>query len=239
MRSPQQRTAVATLVALTLVGSVAAGASDSRAISRADRICRKAASRLDDGRLEDAESAYRRALEAYPGSWAAHEGLGRVAMKRGEYAEALAHLARAWASFAEEQGRLTDAQVEAAVELDRVRQTYDDYALRGPNIGCGHQAPNEFEHQVELSTELAPPPGLFFRMGVCLLHLARPADAREAFLAEVQATPGSAASHVNLAVCELQLGRPEEALAELDRAVSLGADEPAGLRSDIMAARND
>jgi tetratricopeptide (TPR) repeat protein len=236
MSFPRYRKITSILVVLALFGAARASGDENRELDRADRICRKAASQLEKGRLEDAESSYRRALEAYSGSWAAHEGLGRVAMKRGEYAPALAHLARAWTNFVEEQTRLTDAQVSAAIELDRVRQAYDDYAIRGPNIGCGHQTPNEFSHQVRLSTEVAPPPGLFFRMGVCLLRLGRPADAREAFLAEIQVVPDLASPHLNLAVCELQLGRPQEAITELDRAVALGAEEPAGLRSDILSA---
>jgi tetratricopeptide (TPR) repeat protein len=221
---------------LAVSGVALAGSDESRKIAHAERICRKGVGQLEEGRLADADSTFRRALEAYPDSWVAHEGLGLVAMKGGQYAPALAHLARAWTAFVEHQRRSTDAQVSAALELDRVRQAYDDYAIRGPNIGCGHQTPNEFDHQVELSAEVTPPPGLFFRMGVCLLHLDRAADAREAFLAELQVSPELAAPHLNLAVCELQLGQPREALVELDQAVALGANEPAGLRADILAA---
>ena len=238
MKLSRCREAASILIVLAVVGTVRAGGEEGRKAEHASQICRKAESQLEKGRLEEAEASFHRALEAYPGSWAAHEGLGRVAMKTREYASALVHLAQAWTTFVEEQRRATDAQVSAAIELDRVRQAYDDYAIRGPNIGCGHQTPNEFAHHVRLSSEIAPPPGLFFRMGVCLLHLGRAADAREAILAEVQVTPESAAPHLNLAVCELRLGRAREALSELDTAVALGADEPAGLRADILATRD-
>lgn len=225
---------------------VAIAAAGSPAPEKAQLLARRGLNELEAGRIERAERDLHEAVTADPGSPEAHEGLGRLAMARGDWAGALGELLRARTLYRERALTLLQQRAEAARREEVTRQSFKDMVGRFSDSGCWtetsyrHRIPGaaEMDGRVEAPDvqELPLPRGLAFRIGVCLLHLGRAGEARQALLDELRVSPRSPAVYANLAVAEWRLGRPAEALRALDRVRELGGREPPGLRQEIRRA---
>jgi len=214
---------------------------------RAERAVRRGMAALRRGDLTAARARFREAVRLDPGLPEAHDGLGRVAMRRRAWREALGHLERARELYRARELERARREAEEAMEAERARQGLRDFVSGElSESGCWTEqtyrlvipgaARLDREGSAPPPEEVDDPPGLMFRIGVCRLHLGDLRGAREAFLRELAVAPANGAAHLDLAVCELRLGRPDRALTELDLAVRSGIREPPGLRDEIEAA---
>ncbi len=232
---------------LALAPGLAAAAQVSvSGTAKAALLDQRGLKQLRQGDLDAAEQSFRKALELEPNDPDAHHGLGRVAMRRHDYREALSHLLRARELYARRAAQAGATRLEVAAELDRHRRSASDQAASFADAGCltergvglwmsSPQTGDETDEPGGVDLR-GTPPGLSFRIGTCDLHLGHFEAARTELERELLIAPGNAAAHLNLAVVLLRLGQPAQALEELDTAVRLGAKEPEGLRSDILAA---
>ncbi|NOZ94242.1 MAG: tetratricopeptide repeat protein [Acidobacteria bacterium] len=228
-------------------GSTAAAQVSASGAAKAALLDQRGLKQLRHGDLDAAEHSFRKALELGPDDPDAYHGLGRVAMRRHDYREALSYLLRARELYARRAAQAGATRLEAAAELDRHRRSASDQAASFADAGCltergvdlwmsSPQSGGETDGPGGVDLR-GTPPGLSFRIGTCQLHLGHFEAARTELERELLIAPGNAAAHLNLAVVLLRLDQPAQALEELDTAVRLGAKEPKGLRSDIVAAR--
>ncbi len=229
------RTVLFAALALAVAGQ--ASTQQAHQVDRANRLCVRGLRHLQAGRVEQARAAFLKAQESAPGLAAAADGLARVALHEGRYERALQGFITAAQRYESAVAAAARRRAEAAEDLQKVQTAYRDYGVKnGP--GCSDRlAGQSGQDPASLldPTEDPLPAGLRFRIGVCLLHLGRVGEARGAFRAELERHPDSAVSHVNLAVCELELGDPSQALVEVQAARRLGAKVPDGLEHDIRA----
>lgn len=155
----------------------------------------EAARLFEKGRLDDAEASFRLAIELHPHVPAAHAGLGLVALARGHLEEAEVHL-------------------RAAVEID------EDFAIAWSNRGVvaerrGDLASAQAYYEQALSIlPLFPDPRR--NLVLLLLHLEQASAARAHAMRLVQISDDRARDIALLALCEMALGRPNEARARLE-----------------------
>lgn len=227
---PSLVAAVAFMLALP---PLAASASPKPA-DRAARLCTRGARHLESGNLQAARRAFARASELAPDLPEAADGLGRVALADRHYAEALAQLRRAADLYSIRATRIAGQNLEVADDLERLQRDFSAYGVTGsPCSGTVLFYDQLTPREIYADGSDPLPPGLRFRIGVCLLRLGRPEEARAALREELEHHPRTAAAHVNLAVCELALGNAPAALSELQAASRLGATVPTGLEDEI------
>lgn len=155
------------------------------------------------GKLAEAEQAYRRILSETPHAFDALHLLGVLTLQRGQAPEGLALIARAlsvrpdsaeaWSTLALGQARLR-RYGEALASYDRV------VALK-PGDAAAHTG-----------------------RGNALMELRRFADALAAYDRAIALNPGHAAAHHNRGTALKELSRHGEALAAYDRAIALQPD---------------
>lgn len=227
-------------------GPAAAGQISGSGGAKAALLDHRGLKQLRHGDLDAAEHSFRKAVELGPNNPDAYHGLGRVAMRRHDYREALSYLLRARELYARRAAQVDAIRSDVAAELDRHRRSASDQAASFADAGCltergvdlwmsSPQSGDETDEPGGVDLR-GTPPGLSFRIGTCQLHLGHFEAARTELERELLIAPDNAAAHLNLAVVLLRLDQPAQAFEELDTAVRLGAQEPEGLRSDILVA---
>ena len=165
------------------------------------------------GRLGEAAAAYRRAVEAEPGSFALQEVLGLTLYQLGRPDEAARELTAALALDPDLPAALVPA------ERARIR-----YALGGiaANQGQGELALEHFREAVRLDPGYAE---AHLQVGNLLGAAGRLEEALAAFDRAVAADPDLAEARLQRATTLMDLGRFAEAVPDLERRLELEPDD--------------
>jgi protein O-GlcNAc transferase len=157
------------------------------------------------GRLEQAQTAYRAALEADPGNLDAEHMLGVIALQRGQPEEALLHFERVVARMPE-----SAAAHNSLGEAQR-------------RLGRGEAALASLSRAVELDPHLGE---AHYNLAGLLRSLGRAPEAIEAYRRFLAINPHYAEAHLGLAAAQRDAGSPDEALASGQRALALAPEAP-------------
>ncbi len=190
------------------------------------------------GRLERAQSLYRKALEKDPGNSDALHLLGVAAYQRGDSAAAIELIERALPDLLDlpevhlnlgnalrEAGRLAEA-------VDRYRRAIaiePGYGMAHSNLGRALIDQGALEAGLECSrraVELIPDfLGAHVNCAAALLGLERFAEAEPAFRRALELQPGDASLYSDLGRVLTRLGRLDDAVACHERAITLSPDD--------------
>jgi protein O-GlcNAc transferase len=189
------------------------------------------------GRLEEAEAAYRRVLEADPRYGDAWHYLGVLLAQRGDQLGAVAAIGKALA--ADDKGALAHFHLAESLRMlgrnEAALASYDRAIALGPDFPPAHDARawvltelDRFEEALEASAKvlsLAPDrPEGYFRRGNALLGLGDNEAALEAFDRALALDPDGVIA-LNGRGCALQaLGRREEAVQAFHNAAVVKPD---------------
>jgi tetratricopeptide (TPR) repeat protein len=195
-------------VAIVLVLILASGWRRERRTAEVMRLANDGIGRLQLGRKEEAREAFRSALDISPDNAAALGNLAIVEMQLGYDEAALVH---------------AQAAVRAAPEE----------AVHHYNLGNLLATKKRYEEALaSLRRAVEIDPGYVYaynELGNVYLELDRPAEARKAFEAGLSHDRMLAKLHKNLARADLAEGHPEEAILDLETALSLYSPaDPAG-----------
>jgi len=192
----------------------------------------------------DAETLYRATLRRNPGSWMAHNNLGRLLVDAGRMDEARVHLEESLRLRGDlpephfslgllelRQARLAEAagRFETAVRLDPgFAEARNNLGLAWLRLGRAADALGAFDEARRLDPGLAPA-----HKNACeaLVELGRPADAFVACEEALGLDPEYPEAHHQLGIALFGLGRLDEAVAEYERALRS--------RSDLAQAHSD
>jgi len=157
------------------------------------------------GRSEEAVAAFRRALAIEPGHAAAHANLCRLLRALGRDAEALPH--------AERLAELRPQDAQARFAMGELLQ-----ALRrfGPAVAA---------FRATLALDPAYPDARFC-LGNALRGSGDDEGAHAEYSAVIAGNPEAAGAWANRCVVAIDLGRPHEALADIERALALKPKNP-------------
>jgi tetratricopeptide (TPR) repeat protein len=157
-----------------------------------------------DGKLEQAEAHYLRAIDLQPDYAPAYNNLGVMQRAAGRVDEAIATYRR-------------------AIEL---RGDYPDAHYNLANALLQQNRAQEAAEHFEIALKSIPDSaGVRNNLGIALAAQNRPADAAAAFRAAVAAEPKSAVAHRNLADALSEAGQVTEALAEYRIASTLDPND--------------
>ena len=210
-------------------------------MSDADALFRSGQTHHRDGRLDEAEAAYRRVLDLSPGHAEAFHMLGVLASGRGDRDDALTLFERA-AALKPGDGRILNNLGTAYRAAGRTAEAETCYrkalecspdSLR-PRINLANTlaARGDLDRALqEYRTALAQAPddaGLRNNYAAALRSAGDFAGAEAVYRALVADQPDSATAHNNLGVVCMDLGRPEDAAASYRRALDL---EPENLEA--------
>lgn len=199
--------------------------------------------------LDEAEAAYRRALEADARSTLALEGLGNVRFERGDLDGAIAHYAAAAADprainarhrlavARTERGDLEGAvrALEGALEIDPA-DVYALYALGGLEERRGRRAKAEARQREALRIEPGHRGARFALAGI-LVDSHRFEEA-EVELGRLEAGGAAALAEYGFARMAARQGRADLAAKRLERVLELGVTHPGRvLADDAFTAR--
>jgi tetratricopeptide (TPR) repeat protein len=223
-------------------------------VRQASTLCRKAERAAARGDVALAVPLFERALGAVPGFPDAKLGLGHLAMAAGRFEDALRAYRGAREGFRAMGEAVAELRAEryreAQREIQQVQAEIADMARvhAGGVTGTGAFEATDVSARLQDRLRalqaiplpgppsLDPPADVFFHEGVALFRLDRLDEAHAAWTACARLHPGFAAVHRNLAVLEWKAGRFEAALAELDRAETLGFPADPSMRQDLEAA---
>jgi tetratricopeptide (TPR) repeat protein len=190
----------------------------------------------------DADTLYRRTLEANPSSWMAHHNLGASQLNKpgGRLDEAVGHLEAALRlnpRYADahnsigvalkQMGRLDEASShhEEAIRLK------PDFAAAHNNLGAVRYLQERFDQaEAHYRKALEVSPGYADarrNLGLVLARTGRPAEALDHFRAALDLSPDSAEAHANLGSLLFRLKRYPEAIPHLQDAVRLDPNHAA------------
>jgi protein O-GlcNAc transferase len=169
----------------------------------ADEMVARGLTLHQQGRRAEAEAAYRRVLEEWPGHADAWHLLGVVAMEAG--------------------------RPDAAVELiGRAAEIRPGFAIYYGNLGEAYRRLGDFPRAVaalEEAIRLEPDHAdAHLNLGSALRAVGRLPEAVERLRTAVRLRPLSALAHFNLGLALTEVGNEEEAIAELREAIRLGGD---------------
>ena len=160
------------------------------------------------GRRQEALASYRDALQTDPDFAPAHVGLGAALVDLKRYEKALESLERA-----------------GSLEMDPATAATSHYlagrALR--ELGRMAEAAVRFEQAIESDPNHAE---ALDHLALWRFQQRRYQDALDLYRAHAVLEPDSATIHANIGVTLYYLGRPEEALAAMERVLQLDADHP-------------
>ena len=155
---------------------------------------------LDAGETEAAIAHARRAIELRPDYAEAENNLGRALLLAGRPEESVGHFERA--------GRLDPRDAEAP----------NNRGAALASLGRNAEAIASFEAALRINPNHA---GALYNYGLVLGREGDFAGARARFVAAIAQRPDYAEAHANLGLALVALGRLEEALPHLERAVQL------------------
>jgi tetratricopeptide (TPR) repeat protein len=159
-----------------------------------------------EGRIDEAEAHYERAIQLQPDYAPAYNNLGVMQRAAGRVDEAIATYERALLL----KGDYPDAHynlANALLERNRPQEAAEHFRIALRSIPDSAGAANN--------------------LGIALSAQDRPADAIAAFRAAVAAEPQSAVAHRNLADALSSGGHIPEAVTEFERAMALDPKDPA------------
>ena len=160
-----------------------------------------------EGRGEEVVALAKRALQVDPRNTQAHVLIGEVFMERQDHAGALPHLRRA---------------VEIQPKLDRNRQN-----LAACLIGL-----RQFDEAERLLRDILARhpqfPLAHFHLGLLCEEQGRPAEARQAYLAELEHNGDYVPARFNLGALALELGDAAGYRAQMEKIIELAPDRPKG-----------
>ncbi len=151
-----------------------------------------------EGRLADAESAYRRAVAADPTNAGAHESLATLLVRRGDAEGAIEHFG-----------------VAVRLEPENAR-THSDLGALLAELGRTDRALEHLGRAVELEPALAP---ALLALGKLQSRRGRFADAERAFREVLGRDPGNGDARLGLGAVLAQSGDFEQAVVELEAAL--------------------
>jgi tetratricopeptide (TPR) repeat protein len=160
------------------------------------------------GRSDDAERAYRRALDSDPSLDEVRLALADLLVERGSIDAAVAE----WRIAADRNPAILEFQVKIAEAYESV-QRFEEAAAAYSRAIDRH----------------GDDPSLRLRLGRVLHASGRTGAALEQFREACRGPLATAECFVELAAALLEVGRLEEALEALDRALALSPDDPAAL----------
>lgn len=202
-----------------------------------DVLLGQAITHLQQGRLDEAESIFRRILRDNPEHADANHLLGIIALQRGAYDIAVELIARAiqcnprasmfysnLGNALYRQGRFQEAlsAIEQAIRLgSNVPETFYNGGNALQALGRLNESLAAYEHAIRLRPDYLD--AHYSRCAV-LLGLGRAQDAERGYRRVLELNPRHAGACNNLAVTLVGLGRYEEALTFCERALSLIPD---------------
>ena len=155
------------------------------------------------GQFHDAADAYAAVLAVDPDRAAAHAGLGRALFRLGHYAEALDAMTRATAR----QPDLPDA-----VTLHRLM------GQAAQQLGRAGEAAGHYDRALRLDPHDVP---ALDRLAMVRFGQRQFAAALDLYGRLLEVNPDDAQTHANLGATLYHLGRPDDAIASLQRALAL------------------
>jgi predicted TPR repeat methyltransferase len=168
-----------------------------------------------EGRLDEAEGAYRLLLESHPEDADVLQLLGVIAAQTGRLEEA--------EGFLDQALKYDPSHAEAHNNLGNLRQLQ---GRLGDAVTCHRRA-------VELRPESVR---AHFNLGVALGSAGSLDEAAESYLRCLELTPAMAAAHHNLGMIRKRQGRLDEAAESLTRATRLSPDD-AGAHENLGVVR--
>lgn len=165
--------------------------------------CRGMAS-LQQDQVEAALADCQQAVTTAPREALGHFCIGRIARARGDWDGARAALQRA---------------IDLNAALDEARATMGDVYTRAGDLAAGEQWLRE-------AIDRAPTGDRYAQLGMNLFAQRRFEDALAAYVEADRRNPGQPAYLANLGVCSRSLGRVDEALDYLSRAISAEPSNP-------------
>ena len=195
-----------------------------RKANRSNRSCPIATKALDaaiqfhqSGRLVQAEQAYRRVLEAAPGSAQATYLLGIVTRQLDRPDEATALLQQA-----------VSLKPDHAAALSELAKLYHEQGLL-------ETCAETLRRLIALRPDLVD---LHNNFGIVLRRLGKPEEAKDAYLKAIELSPNRAQTHYNLGRVHQELGQYSEASAAYRQAIALDPKMVDAHRCLVNALRN-
>ena len=185
---------------------------------------------LEQHRLSSAGSRFQQALSIDPQCVRAQFGLGMVALEHDEYGEAIGHLEQASAV----QPAASSIQYNLGLayrglgDTTRAASFFDESSTRA-------QIPIAFQDPIlEEVGDLRGSSSVYVRRGMMAANQGLFDAAVKEFKLAMEANPERPSTRYNFAGALLKLGRPQEALAQLEELVEL---DPAYTRGHVLLAR--
>ncbi|MGH7140715.1 MAG: FkbM family methyltransferase, partial [Pirellulales bacterium] len=189
------------------------------------------------GRLDEALTAYRRAAEIKPDLAEAYNNIGLVDAAQHRLQDAVAAYRRALAlnpSFAQAHNNLglvqrELGQLDAAIESCREATRHAaEFPQAHSNLGCFLQEAGRYEEGIDVLTAAlrldANYPQAFNNLGICYWRLGRYQEAIASYRRAIELAPDGAEAHNNLASALRDEGELDDALACYERAIELKPD---------------
>jgi Flp pilus assembly protein TadD len=204
--------------------------------------------RLDEERMEEAETDSRRAVELDPNRSAAWNNLGRIQFERGDLDGTIPFFEKALAlqpdfpvalsnraAVAARQGDLVLALdlLDRALALDPLStDARRDRIIVLKALGREDESLGEIRAYLDLAPDDA---AMHNELGVALLDSGDPGEALASFERALELAPGKPLFLQNQSYALLALGRPEQALAAALEAEARGAQLPRGFLEGLRA----
>lgn len=239
--------------------SLSAAPVTAQSMQRAASYCDEGVKALNVGDVAKAKSRYEKALGLVPSFPDAHMGMGHVAMKKGQFEEALKEFERAKDSFRELGAAIFDLQVKRFNDTQRqigsLRDTlrsYQNALVASQRSAAGRSDTTIIDRQivqieeairrleaVQMPIREAPhdPPGeVFFHLGNAQFRLGRLDEALASWETCAAKSPKFAMVQNNLTVAYWKKGRFEDARKSLARAEELGFPVDRQMKADLEQA---
>ncbi len=191
-----------------------------------------------EGRMDEAISHYKVALQMRPNYAQTHDNLGHALLQQGEVDEAIFHLQKALQinpGLANAHYNLGNAFVqkgrvdEAITQYQTALQIRPDYAQAHDNLGKTLLQQGRVDEAIDhLQKALQIEPGLlnaYYNLGNALLQKGRVDEAITQYQTALQIRPDYAQAHDNLGNALLQKGRVDEAISHFQTALQIRPDD--------------
>lgn len=241
------RNSVIVAVMLSLAVSAGALAADTGDISKASRFTSKGNRAMKSGDVEKAREQFEKALAASHAFPDAHLGLGMIAMRAGNFDDALQHYEAARDAYDDYGEALLDVEAKRFSDAQaNIRDLQD--SIQSLQSSTGGQVSNQvaqLQNRIAMLQAVQPPqpgedegpPGeIYFYIGNALFQLQRVADATEAWETCREKSPDFPMVYNNLALAYWQGGRLDDAMASLAKAEELGFPVNPQFKADLAAA---
>ncbi|NIM59521.1 MAG: tetratricopeptide repeat protein [Candidatus Aminicenantes bacterium] len=186
-----------------VVKMVKAEEAIERSLSQADRLFLKGYKLYEQGKYEEAASAYEEATKLSSTQWGYFFNLGLAYKKLNKTEEAMASFRK-------------------AVELNP--DSFSSNKELGEVLGKGgnyEEARKHFQRAIEISSD---EPGAFYNLGVCLMNLGESVEALSAFLNAVEIKEDYVEAYYQIGTIYIGQNRTEEAVMNLEKFLELAPE---------------